>query len=159
MWTGANFCPDGWAQANGQVLPINLNQALFSLLGTTYGGDGRTTFALPDMRGRVPVSAGVQPGSPSYIPGQKGGSEVITLSVSQLPPHSHAFIVSGDNVTANSPGGNFLAQGAPYRGGAPDTVLRPSVEFAGGGQGIPRKPPYLTMNACIALVGIFPSRD
>jgi microcystin-dependent protein len=109
-----DFAPKGWALCNGQLLPINQNQALFSLLGTTFGGDGHVTFALPDLRGRVPVSAGRGPGLSSYQLGQKGGQEQTTLSVDQMPAHSHMLQVSGVKADEKTAAGHLLANGGSY---------------------------------------------
>ena len=101
------FCPRGWAFCNGQILPISQNTALFSLLGTTYGGNGQTTFALPDLRGRVPVYSGQGPGLSSYDLGQVGGTESVTLNLNQTPAHNHLVNASSNDATDSQPGGNF----------------------------------------------------
>ena len=180
---GGNFAPRGWAFCDGQLLPIAQNSALFSLLGTMYGGDGRTTFGLPDFRGRVPISAGNGPGLPSYQQGQKGGVTQVTLQTGNMPSHNHA--VSGG--TANMTGSLRVSsntsivedQGAAYSIGvaeiyvnaAPDTTLHPdSVEISGvisglttglTGNNIPflTMSPYCTVRFIIALQGIFPPRS
>ena len=159
MWVSNNYCPKGWEPANGQLLPINQNQALFSVLGTTYGGDGRQTFALPNMKGRMSLHTG-RSGN-DYVLGQSGGQESVTLSVDTLPLHSHNFMVSGDNGTTKDPTGNFLAQGGPYRGVASNaTSLKPgTIQSTGASQPIDKMPPYLTLMACIALQGVFPSQN
>ena len=160
-----DFAPRGWRLCDGQILPINANQALFSLLGTTFGGDGRTTFGLPDMRGRIPVHAGFSTG-PGLTPrslGQKGGSEQVTLSVAQIPAHSHTLRGSTAVGNQTRPGGNALADDAPdetYRDQAPDTdMIAGHIGSSGGGQPHDNMPPFLTVNCSIALVGVFPSRN
>jgi microcystin-dependent protein len=155
--TGFNFPPKGWALCNGQLLPINQNQALFSILGTTYGGDGRVTFALPDLRGRVPVHTGVQ-----VQLGQQSGVESVSLAVLQMPAHSH-LQASGNQATQTSPNGAALAskprRGASvYTAGGAPVVLNGS-QAEGGGQPHQNMQPYLTLNFIIAITGIFPSRN
>lgn len=148
---GFNFPPRGWATCSGQILPIAQNTALFSLLGTTYGGDGRTTFALPDLRGRVPIHQGQGPGLSDYVIGQAGGQETITLLESQMPPHTHdLFGVQGTGTT----GRGVATTPTDVQRNLTD---RMSVE--GGGQPHDNVQPYLTVNYCIALQGIFPSRN
>lgn len=152
-----NFPPKGWALANGQFLPINQNQALFALLGTTFGGNGQTTFALPNLRGRAPFHLG-----PSTNLGQVGGEEHHTLTVNELPVHTHVVSASksaGDDPTvtghlpAASPSQLYSAPGAL-------TTLHPaSVSNVGGSQPHPNLPPYLVLTFCIALQGIFPSQN
>jgi microcystin-dependent protein len=172
MMTGFNFAPKLWAQCNGQLLPINQNQALFSLLGTQYGGNGTTTFALPDLRSRTPIgyASSVDPGwqPPSVQIGQVAGVENVTLLSNNLPNHSHAVNASttaGDNripstrVFATST--NTAAPASLY---APSTgALVPlnaqTVSPAGGNQPHPNLQPYNVINFCIALSGIFPSRN
>lgn len=174
MIVGFNFCPRGWAPANGQLLPISSNTALFSLLGTQYGGDGRTTFALPDLRGRVPINVGQGPGLSNYQMGQRGGAETVTLSTGQMPPHTHA--VTGTVNAVASPGNSPTPQGnlnavstaaaiyAPLPAGASTVpmangTVSGTAGSAGAGQPVPNVQPYLAVNICIALQGIFPSRN
>ncbi len=149
------FAPKGWALCNGQLLPINQNQALFSLLGTTFGGDGRVNFALPDMRGRVPIHVGS-----SHVLGERGGELAHTLSVDELPAHRHAVnAASAATGGSASPSGNVLggANNVYGRTGA-DTTLHPgTVQNTGGSQPHPNTQPFLTISFCIALQGIFPS--
>lgn len=150
-----SFPPKGWALCNGQLLPINQNQALFSLLGTTFGGNGQTTFALPDLRGRVPIHVGS-----GHTLGESGGEENHTVSIQELPTHTHP--VSGSNTAtggSSSPTNRFLG-GANnlYGSGAPFTTLTPAtVTNTGGGQPHQNLQPHLTLSFCIALQGIFPS--
>jgi microcystin-dependent protein len=150
------YAPKGWAQCNGQLLPINQNQALFSLLGTTYGGDGRVNFALPDLRGRVPMHSGS-----GHTLGERGGEVAHTLSQSELPMHTHTAAAS----TATQ-GGRQVPENRYLGGGgnvyhpvaAQLTALRAeSVTPVGGSQAHENRQPYLTLNFCIALQGIFPS--
>jgi microcystin-dependent protein len=160
-----NFAPKGWAQCNGQLLPINQNQALFSLLGTTYGGDGRVNFQLPDLRGRVSFHFG-QGGGGSYNLGERAGEEVHTLSVSEMPVHLHA-LVPGSNAssaaaTQPNPVGNYLANSgkSAYTSAAPNASMGAgTVSTVGGSQAHENRSPYLTLNFCIALQGLFPSRN
>ena len=173
MFAG-NFAPAGWMFCEGQLLPISENETLFNLIGTTYGGDGQSTFALPDLRGRVPVSAGQGNGLSNYVLGQKSGSESTFLSVNQLPAHTH--VVSGalnvKNAAGNSrtPVGNVLANvagggAAPYSTAAPDNTMAASgvvsgtAGITGSNQSMPLIQPYLTLNYIILLYGIFPSRN
>ncbi|KAB2810664.1 phage tail protein [Pimelobacter simplex] len=150
-----NFPPKGWAFCNGQLLPINQNQALFSLLGTTYGGNGQTNFALPNLRGRVPIHQG-----PGFFLGTQAGAETHTLTVGEMPQHLHPVQASPTTSGGSAnPGGAFLG-GANnvYRSGTPSQALHPStVGLTGGSQAHTNMQPYLTLNFCIALVGIFPS--
>lgn len=157
------FAPIGWALCNGQLLPINQNQALFALLGTTYGGNGTTNFALPDNQGRVPIHAGN--GRPA---GAKGGEETHALSISELPVHTHMVTGSAASATSVAPGGKVQASGAAksspvdyYSSKASNLVaMNPSsVTSAGGGQAHENRQPFLTLNFCIALQGIFPTRN
>lgn len=182
-----NFAPRGWAFCDGQLLAISTNSALFSLLGTIYGGDGRTTFALPDLRGRTPIGAGHGPGLSSYIQGQAGGVETVTLTQLEMPAHNHmatpgtdmsaAMTASTADADSASPAtGVSLATAAAenrgdpvtliYTSAAPDTALAPApvsgsiaVSMAGGSQPHENRMPYLTIQYCIAMQGVFPSRN
>jgi microcystin-dependent protein len=158
---GFNFAPRGWAFCDGQILPINQNQSLYSLLGTTYGGDGRTSFALPDLRSRTPFHKG-----DGYTLGQKGGAETVTLSTAEIAAHTHAFKASSsDGNNASAQNDVLAAVPAPdeaYRNpeAATTTALRSgSVTNVGEGQAHDNMQPYQTLDFCIALQGLFPSRN
>ena len=164
MCAGFNFAPRGWARLDGQLLPIAQNDALFSLLGTIYGGDGRTTFGLPDMRGRLLMHDGNGPGlSPRRI-GERGGTETHTLGANQMPAPTHtgAPRASSENGTLTSPVGavpatrNVLRPYAPAPGDA--TMAETSTGAAGGNQAVPHLPPYVVINCFIATQGVYPSR-
>ncbi|MGF6212010.1 phage tail protein [Comamonas sp. 4034] len=167
MISGFNFAPRGFAQCNGQILPIAQNQALFSLLGTQYGGNGTTNFALPNLKSRTPIGSGnsVDPGwnpSPASI-GQVGGVENVTLLSTNLPSHTHTLQATTATGTTRIPKGNALASSASTAiyGAAQTTVSlsQQSVAQTGNTQPHSNLQPYLTLNFCIALLGIFPSRD
>ncbi len=152
-----NFAPKGWAMCNGQLLPINQNQALFSLLGTMYGGNGQTNFALPDLRGRAPVHVGG-----GFIQGQRGGEEAHTLTQQELPAHTHLLQASSAPANTPSPAGNVLATTANAIYGGPTnlaTLVPGSVSNVGGNQAHENRQPYLALTFCIALQGIFPSQN
>lgn len=149
LMVGYTFAPKGWAMCNGQMLEIAQNAALFSLLGTTYGGDGRTTFALPDLRGRFPLHA-----SPQHILGGTGGAESVTLMTQQLPFHAHTLPAAVDQTT-DRPVGAAPANGGNY--GPPAGGMAQSGG-TGGGQPHDNMPPFLALNFIIALAGIFPAR-
>jgi microcystin-dependent protein len=174
-----NFAPQGWAMCSGQLLPINQNQALFSLLGTTYGGNGQTTFALPDLRGRVPLGFGPDP-APGHDLGETGGSETTTLAVAHLPQHVHGIDASGLTATARCtndaanqrsptagvPAVEAAGVTATYSNAVPDANMRGgavavgmTADVTGGGQAHENRQPYLVLTYCIALQGIFPSRN
>lgn len=148
--------PKGWALCNGQLLPINQNQALFSLLGTTFGGDGRVNFALPDLRGRVPIHVGS-----GHTLGERAGEQAHTLSIAELPTHVHAMRASATNGDVGVPGAAVLASASGLYGPASGlTSLGPSsVTNVGGSQAHVNMQPFLTLNFCIALIGIFPSAN
>jgi microcystin-dependent protein len=157
-----NFAPRGWAFCNGQILPIAQNTALFSLIGTTFGGNGQTTFALPDLRGRFPNSSGQGPGLSNYDLGQVSGTESVTLTVNQMPAHGHAVAPPGstNSPTASKPTNNVPAAGNFYDAGpGAVTMFNYQTGLAGGNQPTGIMNPYLTLNFCIALEGIFPSRN
>jgi microcystin-dependent protein len=150
------FAPKGWAQCNGQLLPINQNQALFSLLGTTYGGDGRVNFGLPNLQGRVPMHMGS-----GHTLGELGGEQSHTLTISELPLHPHIFQGTSNNANAPVVTGTLMATSANlYTAASNMTSLVPStVGNVGGSQAHENMQPYLTISFCIALQGIFPSQN
>ena len=151
------FAPKGWALCNGQVLPINQNQALFALLGTTFGGNGQVTFALPNLQGSTPIHFGN-----GHTLGEKGGAQATTLSVSQLPAHTHVARATSAEGDTPVPTNNFLADSPSqlYAAAFRQTSLHPSsLSSVGGGQSHLNMQPFLTLNCCIALQGIFPSRN
>ena len=169
-----HFAPRGWAKCDGQLLQISQHTALFSLLGTTYGGDGRTTFALPDLRGRVAIHHGQGPGLVDRKLGEDGGEETVTLSVAQMPRHTHQ--ATGTARCNSGDGTDVLAQGnVPATDGGPGQPSRDyhptdnadmkaagvavNVDDAGGSMAHNNMQPFLTINWCIALVGIYPSRN
>jgi microcystin-dependent protein len=156
-----NFAPRGWAFCQGQILPIAQNTALFSLIGTTFGGNGQTTFALPDLRGRVPNGAGQGPGLSSYDLGQVGGTESTTLTINQMPGHAHTVAPNCTNnaSAATKPAGNFPSGADAYNSAADQVMGATNTSIAGGSQPFPNLGPYLTLNFCIALEGIYPSRN
>lgn len=161
---GFNFAPRGWAMCNGQILPIAQNTALFSLLGTTYGGNGQTTFALPDLRGRWANHVGQGPGLSSYDQGQVGGTESTTLTVNQMPSHNHNSTTPATAADGNSidpaAGAVFGAGTSIYIAAAATIQMSPTpTSLTGGNQPFQILQPYLTLNFCIALEGIFPSRN
>jgi microcystin-dependent protein len=158
MFAG-NFAPAGWMFCEGQLLPISENETLFNLIGTTYGGDGQETFALPDLRGRIPLHQGN-----GFILAETGGAEEITLTVSQIPAHSHPALCTTQVATVNAPSStSLLANGAtsiitPYGSDAPQTNLHPSsIGSVGGSQPHTNFQPYLCVDFIISLFGIFPS--
>ena len=161
---GFNFAPRGWAFCNGQILPISQNTALFSLLGTSYGGDGRTTFALPNLQGNAPMFWGQGPGLSLHDLGETGGLASLTLLESQIPAHSHTPMVQTTVATKSIPTGNTLSRvsgATPYLppAGAPLVAMAPeAVAPAGGSQPHNNMMPYLTLNFCIALQGVYPPR-
>jgi microcystin-dependent protein len=154
---GGNFAPAGWMFCEGQLLPISENQTLFNLIGTTYGGDGQSTFALPDLRGRVPLHFGN-----GFILAETGGVETVTLTVNQIPAHSHPLLC--DNATGNDPNpqNNLLSESSAitmYQSGAPTIALAPtSIGPVGGSQPHNNFQPYLCVDFIISLFGIFPSQ-
>ena len=167
-----NFAPKGWAFCNGQLMPINQNQALFSLLGTTYGGDGRVTFGLPDLRGNVPIHVGG-----GFTLGEKGGEQNHTLTLNELPTHNHMMNVDSAtdaSLNVNAPAANTVfgqtigqpSQGASFNvtlyaeQGGPVAAMAPQTSgLVGGSQPHPNMQPFLTLNLCIALQGAFPSQN
>ena len=152
-----SFPPNGWALCNGQFLPINQNQALFALLGTMYGGNGQTIFALPNLRGRVPVHVG-----PGLTQGQNVGAETHTLTVAELPAHSHSFGALKADASQRAPASRmpaYAAEDVYSREGNPAAMDPAALSVAGGSQPHENRQPYLVLNFVIALQGIFPSRD
>ena len=162
---GFNFPPRGFAFCDGQILPINQNQALFSLLGTIYGGDGRVTFALPDLRGRVPAHVGQSPGGDLVDLGQRRGEETNTLTVQEMPSHTHGVNATGNQASSSSAAGNALSSQA-RRGiamyndqGTRTSMNANTISNTGAGQQHNNMQPYLTISFAIALQGLFPSRN
>lgn len=164
-----NFAPRGWASCDGQLLPISQNTALFSLIGTTYGGDGRTTTALPNLQGRAPMHPGRGPGLTSRRLGQRGGVETVTLTESQMPSHNHSVTADanpggfgGGGADSPDPVGRFLAStsasGQFYADGNSNVVQMAATTNTGGSGSHVNMQPYLTMNYIIALAGLYPSR-
>ena len=170
---GFNFAPRGWATCDGQILSISQNTALFSLLGTTYGGNGQTTFALPDLRGRFPMHFGQGPGLTPRQIGERSGFESATLTAPNLPPHTHPFTATisppcsgqagnSDTPVGKVPAANASAENygaAPGNGTMAPINLAGTTGTAGSGAAFPIMPPYLVLNFCIALQGVFPSRN
>jgi microcystin-dependent protein len=152
------FAPKGWALCNGQLLPINQNQGLFSLLGTTFGGDGRVNFALPDLQGRIPIHVGS-----GHTLGERGGEQAHTLSIGELPTHTHVFNATTATATTNTPANNLLTgqstAASLYASGNSNLVaMSPAaISNVGGSQAHLNMQPFLTLSFCIALQGIFPS--
>jgi microcystin-dependent protein len=168
MLFAGNFAVRGWALCDGQLLPISQYSALFSILGTQYGGDGETTFALPDLRGRVPIHMGNGPGLTNRPIGQRSGAENHTLTTGQMPAHNHPAVINASTAEGDSASPTNLViaksgSGDPdFVGGAADTALRSdsiSMSNNGGNQSHNNMQPYLTLNYQIALQGIFPSRN
>ncbi len=160
-----NFAPRSWAFCNGQLLPVAQNTALFSLIGTTYGGDGRTTTALPNLKGRAPMHPGRGPGLTARRLGQRGGVEMVTLTEAQMPNHTHTPVASGSAANTNDPSGHFPAAGAgrgANRYSASGTVVSMAsntLADAGGSQSHNNMQPYIAINFIIALQGLYPSRS
>jgi len=165
-----NFAPRGYQLCQGQLLPISQNSALFAILGTTYGGNGTTTFALPDLRGRAPIGAGQGPGLPDVLLGEIAGTQSVTILTSNLPPHTHAVLATNSGGSLPNPGGNVLAPGFDTNGNAttdyapptppPTAPMAPqSIGLTGSGIPISVQNPFLGINYIIAVQGIFPSRN
>jgi microcystin-dependent protein len=159
-----NFAPKGWAFCDGQILPISQNTALFSLLGTTYGGDGKSNFALPNMQGNAPMHPGQGPGLSLHDLGETGGSDTVSLLESEMPAHSHGWMASNADSNSQSPVAQLFAGGvggiSMYAAPASITQLSPSaLTPAGGDQPHNNMMPYLTLTFCIALQGVFPPRS
>jgi microcystin-dependent protein len=157
MFAGT-FPPVGWMFCEGQLLAISDYDVLFQLIGTTYGGDGQSTFALPDLRGRVPIHLGN-----GFVQGQSGGTEAVTLTSQQIPIHAHAFLASADQASSPNPGAHVLAETistTPYFAGTPFAPLAPqSIVGAGGSQPHTNMQPFLCVDFIISLQGIFPSQN
>jgi microcystin-dependent protein len=159
-----NFAPKGWAMCNGELLAISSNTALFSLLGTYYGGDGTTTFALPNLQSRIPIHPGQGQGLSPYTIGQSGGTESVTLTTQQMPQHNHTSnVVSGPQATAPRPSSVYpgnATSGSAYSTASPDSQFNANfLSLAGGNQPHSNIQPYLTVTFCIATVGIYPPRN
>lgn len=163
MAFGGNFAPQGWALCDGSLLPISQYDVLFNLIGTTYGGDGQTTFALPDLRGRVALHQGQGPGLSYYALGESGGVEAVTLTVDQLPLHNHPAMANSNPGTISNPQGAVWAA-SPVNiyiagGVANTTMAATSISASGGSQPHENMLPFLTLNFCIATEGIYPSQS
>ncbi len=159
---GGNFAPAGWMFCDGSILAISEYETLFNLIGTTYGGDGQSTFALPDLRGRVPVHMGQGAGLSAYTIGQMGGQEMVTLTTSQMPAHSHVPQANTGMGSQTSPAGNVWANSTnlPYSASAPSAAMDPAaVGMAGGSQPHDNMVPYLCISFIISLFGIFPTQS
>ena len=161
---GGNFNPRGWQLCNGQLLSISQNTALFSILGTTFGGNGTSTFGLRDMRGRRPIHAGTGPGLANYTLGEQGGTENVTLLLNNLPAHSHSVNVNGGGANSDSPKGNVPAKTSSpvYSSAGPDggSIMSPNmIGMTGGNIPVAILNPYLCVNFIIAVQGVFPSRN
>jgi microcystin-dependent protein len=161
---GFNFAPKGWAFCNGQLLSIQQNTALFALLGTIYGGNGVTTFQLPNLQSRVPMHFGTAPGGTSYVEGEMAGTESVTLSSTQMPTHIHTLNGVSASGNAHFPAGVLYAGGSTntesfYGSGTMQPLVPNTIAPAGGNQAHTNLQPYLVINWCIALIGVFPSRN
>jgi microcystin-dependent protein len=160
---GFNFAPVGWAFCNGQLMPINQNTALFSLIGTFYGGDGVTTFALPDLRGRVPIHQGAGPGLRNYVVGQTGGEEQVSLTIAQIPAHTHPLLGQSALGNSASPTGNIWAAQSRlnvFSSAVPDSPMGAgAIGMAGSGLPHDNRSPYLSITYIIALEGVYPSQN
>lgn len=156
-----NFAPRGWAFCNGQLLPIAQNTALFSLIGTTYGGDGRTTTGLPNLQGRAPMHPGSGPGLTSRRLGEQSGTETVTLTEGQMSNHNHPMNISNEDGDRRDSANRFIGRGTAQFGPPPagGTLDNRVLQAAGGGQQHQNMQPFLTMNFIIALVGLYPSRS
>lgn len=157
-----NFAPRGWAFCDGQLLPIAQNTALFSLIGTTYGGDGRSTTALPDLQGRAPMHPGRGPGLTSRRLGERGGVETVTLAETQIPNHTHTLNVNSTQGNSRNPENNYLASAQSKQYGVTGNSVDmhdSALQSAGGSQPHNNMQPYIAMNFIIALVGLYPSRS
>lgn len=160
MWA-LNFAPRSWAFCNGQLLQISQNTALFSLVGTTYGGDGRTTLGLPNLQGRLPMHAGRGPGLTPRTLGQRSGVPTVTLTEAQMPAHTHQVNASQESNDSTQPAGNWVGTDSEVYGAASNLTAMDATGLAsvGGAQAHTNMQPYLAVNFCIALVGLYPSRS
>jgi len=162
MFAGS-FAPAGWAFCDGQLMPISENDALFVVLGTTYGGDGQETFALPNLQSRIPIHAGAGPGGITRVIGEMGGAESVTLTTQTIPVHNHAFLASTATGTQNSPAGEVLASGSSvliYRPQAPSQPMAAqTISPTGGSQPHDNMVPYLCISFIISLFGLFPQQN
>jgi len=165
MLFGGNFCPRNWSPADGRLLAIAQNSALFSLFGTMYGGDGRTTFGLPDLRGRAPISVGQGPGLANFTQGQKAGGTV-SITVDNLPSHSHSLEANNQGANKGGPSGNYFAGSGQtgvssiYTTTDPNRTMGPdTIGHTGGNVPVSVMGPSLAMQWCVALFGVFPSRN
>jgi microcystin-dependent protein len=165
MMFGGNFAPRGWAFCNGQLLSIAQNTALFSILGTTYGGDGQTTFGLPDLRGRMPMHFGQGSGLSARQLGESGGSESVTLTIANMPAHNHVINCKSEAGDLNSPANNYTAgdndaTAKPFSSAKLDATMNPAaLSMVGSNQPVATESPFQVVNFVICLEGIFPSRD
>lgn len=158
---GGNFAPAGWAFCSGQIIPISQNDALFTLIGITYGGDGQETFALPDLQSRVPIHMGQGPGiSQNYLIGERAGVESVTLTAQQVPVHTHAFLASGSGGNSNSPTNNTIGSGSNidvlYEDNTSQQFNPNAISAVGGSQPHDNMQPFLVVSFIISLYGIFP---
>lgn len=163
MFAG-NFAPAGWAFCDGQLLSIAENEVLFTIIGTTYGGDGQTTFALPDLRGRLPMHTGTGSGLSTRILGEGGGTEEVTLTINQMPSHNHAVAAVTDDANQNMPTGNLFANtkvlDKEYSDAVSNTTMKSNmIGYTGGNQPFNNVQPFLAVNFIISLYGIFPSQN
>ena len=158
-----NFAPNGWMFCEGQLLPISENETLFNLIGTTYGGDGQSTFALPDLRGRIPNHQGTGSSGTPYVMAEMGGVEEVTLTVNQIPTHNHTVLASSANASTPNAANNVVAQTPTadfYSADPPDAALAAnSISSAGGSQPHTNFQPYICINYIISLFGIFPTQN
>ena len=160
MLVGFNFTPAGWIPCDGRLEPIASFETLFNLIGTTYGGDGQSTFGMPDLRGRVPIHQGDNGGA-IYTLGQSGGVESVTLTINQIPQHNHAILCSSNAQNSNDPAGSFLAVAGDHRYGATASapMAAAMIGAAGGSQPHDNLQPYLALNWVISAFGVFPSQN
>jgi len=163
IMVGYNFAPLGWEYCSGQIIPIENNEALFVLIGTTYGGNGTTNFALPNLQSRIPLGLGQGPGLSSYVIGQTGGVETVTLTANQLPAHNHNINASTASGTAGTPSNNFIARNADgidsFTASSNGTLNVTSMGTTGGSQAHDNIQPYLAVSFCIAMEGVFPQQS